>query len=132
MGANEAIKWAKVERRERRKASRKVALYLGWDVVPPLAIGLLVQILSQAGLAILFGTTRDGDVLSVTLYLDGEKTKYYIRATDNPVDVLCEILDEHTTTGADVLLGALRDWVVSARTETPKSRENAPEASKGT
>lgn len=66
-----------------------------WEVVPDDAIAYLVRSCAANGIAPLFSTTSDGNTLSVTIFDDGAKDKYYLRAGEPFHQLLNEIADVH-------------------------------------
>ncbi len=92
------------ERRQARRAKRKSKIALGWDVVPTGVLGLFVQLLVSDGRAILLGVTGDGSSLSVAVYEDGDKEKYYIRSDKDVVESLADVIEEYNERAADGFL----------------------------
>lgn len=91
-----------------KRNARKKRLTLSWDAVPVHLLGLFVQCAVQSGRAMLLGTTSDGSVLSVSIYDDGERERYYLRNNADVVEQLVEIIAEYNETAADALWEAAR------------------------
>jgi len=108
------------ERRQARRARRKSKVALGWDVVPTGVLGLFVQLLVSDGRAILLGVTGDGSSLSVAVYEDGDKEKYYIRSDKDVIESLADVIEEYNERAADGFL----DFA------TPSKPDPAPKATK--
>lgn len=78
------------ERRLARQARRGGQATRDWGDSDPVRLHSLVYRATCAGAGVLFGTTRDGGALVVTIYVDGEAEKEYLR----PSDDLDEILED--------------------------------------
>lgn len=94
------------ERRESRRNSRKRKIALDWAVVPASLLGLFVQLMVRDGRAVLFGTTSDGGTLSLSVYDDGDKERYYIRSGQDVVAELADVLDEYSERAAEEFMDA--------------------------
>lgn len=70
----------------RRRATRRT---LSWSLVPAQDLGALVHRATSWGAALLFGLTRDGGALTLTVYLDGDREVLYI----NDEEMIDETLD---------------------------------------
>jgi hypothetical protein len=69
---------------------------MAWDEVDPRHIAWLVSVVTRKGGAVMFGASRDGGALMVTMLLDGEKMQKWISPRDVPEDVItfiCETFD---------------------------------------
>lgn len=93
-------------RRTDQRAKRKARLAIGWDAVRSDLLGLFVHLIVQSGRAVLLGTTSDGTVLSVSVYDDGERERYYLRNNADVVEQLVDILSDYSDAAADTLEGA--------------------------
>lgn len=60
--------------RLRKKQSRS----MDWTVWNADALGWLVHCATRSGYALLFGKTRDGGALTLTVYLDGDREVLYL------------------------------------------------------
>ena len=70
---------------------------MAWDEVDPRHVAWLVCVVTRKGGAVMFGTSRDGGALMVTLLLDGEKMQKWISPRDVPEDVLTHICETFDT-----------------------------------
>lgn len=62
--------------------SRQTRRKLAWSLIQAADLGVLVHRASSWGAALLFGVTRDGGALTLTVYLDGDKEVLYINDED--------------------------------------------------
>lgn len=64
----------------------------GWDEASPAQIARLICCVVSFGGLCSFGRSRSGDVLSITVFLDGDKRTRWIRPEEDPdtvIDKLC-------------------------------------------
>lgn len=111
------------DERASRRAKRTKRIPLGWDVVNPDFLGLFVHLMVRGNRAVLFGSSGDGDVLSLNVYDDGEKERFYIRLAKNAYDDLIECMDEYSESAADTLSDFLARQKESDTTPSTKSAE---------
>ena len=115
MSAWDRKKEQESERRQARRAKRKSVIALGWDVVPTGVLGLFVQSIVADGRAILLGVTADGSSLSVAVYENGDKEKYYIRSDRDVIESLADVIEEYNERAADAFL----DFATPSKPEEP-------------
>ena len=75
--------------------ARKSRLVGGWMAVPSHLLGMAIASLSERGCAVMFSGSSADTLMTMTVYDDGDKEKYYIRPHDNPADVLAEAIECH-------------------------------------
>lgn len=63
----------------------------GWDEASPEQIARLAVAVVSFGGACMFGRSRSGEVLSITVFLDGDKRTRWIRPEEDP-DAVIELL----------------------------------------
>jgi len=80
--------------------ARKSRLVGGWVAVPSHLLGMAITALSERGCAVMFSGSSSDTLMTMTVYDDGDKEKYYIRPHDNPVDVLAEAIECHCSPSA--------------------------------
>jgi len=78
-------KWTPYSRRE---AKQKIA----WDEVSAPQIGEVVAAVTRDGSAVLFGTTRDGGALVVTICAGDERIKFYASDPQEVADMIANII----------------------------------------
>jgi hypothetical protein len=67
------------------------AANVSWGLANPEMLAWVVSQLTQGGNAVIFGTTRDGGALSVTVLYGEQKEKYYITPKEDINQVLKEL-----------------------------------------
>lgn len=77
-------------RKERR--SRTVS---GWVVCPGDILAQFIVFITAAGNAVLLAGSDGDNMLSLTVYSDGDKDKYYIRPGDDIPAVLQEVIEDY-------------------------------------
>lgn len=87
-------------RSQKQGKARKSRLVGGWMAVPSHLLGMAIASLSERGCAIMFSGSSADTLMTMTVYDDGDKEKYYIRPHDNPVDVLAEAIECHCAPSA--------------------------------
>jgi hypothetical protein len=63
-------------------APKEPASRIAWDEVDAALVGELVQEVTRGGDAVLFGQSRDGGTLVVTICSGAERVKFYSSASD--------------------------------------------------
>jgi len=111
------------ERRQARRNRRKSKIALGWDIVPTSVLGYFCQLLIADGRAILLGVTGDGSSLSVAVYEDGDKEKYYIRSDRDVIESLADIVEDYNERAADDFLDFATPPKPQQQALTPKADE---------
>lgn len=92
MGYNGDKRYAKKERTTKRTRSTG-----GWLVASRAVLGEFVVTLAEAGNAVLFAGASGDAMLTVSVYSDGDREKYYIRPQDDIHDALFEIVDDYAS-----------------------------------
>lgn len=73
----------------RRRTRRKVS----WADTDAAGLGALIVRASYQNAALLFGTTRDGGALTLTIYWDGDRETLYVNDPDELENTLSEVWD---------------------------------------
>lgn len=84
----------------RKRANRRA---LAWTLVPAHDLGQLIHRATAWGAALLFGLTRDGGALTLTIYMDGDKEVLYINdyeMIDDTLNTVWELFPERNEADA--------------------------------
>lgn len=114
------------DKKPRRKRARKSIVQ--WNDVNADVIGDFTRFMVGDGRAVLFGSSGDDSLLSVTVYDDGQKERYYIRATADVVAELGEILEDFDILDSGDFVGRFR----APRTAENDENVSTPETAKKT
>jgi len=109
-----AIKSGMRGQREKRKSKSK--LVAGWLVVNADLLKQFLTSLTEVGCAVLFGGSSADSLMSINVYADGERDKFYIRPHDAIEDVLEEIIDAYCAPSALDAFTGLREHIAGKHT----------------
>jgi hypothetical protein len=65
---------------------------VSWDEVEPGHLGALVHAVTRAGDAVLFGKSRDGGTLVITICAGDERIKFYASSREQAESLLLELI----------------------------------------
>jgi len=106
-----------------RQRKGKHYAVLAWNVVPAYLLGLFVQLMDDGGRAILLGRTTSGDVLSVIVYDDGDREKFYVRNNAEVSEGLASIIEYYDEDAAQVFRETMGTRNAAQPTPAPNSTE---------
>lgn len=66
--------------------SDRVGGSIGWDELKPEVAGRMVVAVTKLGGAVLFGSSRDGGALLLTVHLDGDRKNVWLAAAESLTD----------------------------------------------
>jgi len=127
MGYEKNKRQNQADERANRRSKRTRRTPLGWDVVNPDFLGTFVHLMARDNRAVLFGTSGDGDILSLNVYDDGEKERFYIRSAKDVYSDLIECMEEYSESAADALSDLVASQKESGATLPSESAKKTPD-----
>lgn len=107
---------SKGKRQSERKSVRNKAVG-GWVMAGLECLGDFVATITNAGCAVLLAGADVDSLLTVSVYSDGEREKYYVRPRDDVKEVLMDILEDYASPRA--VEAFTERWGVNETTDPP-------------